>query len=30
MVKGMIETLEKDNFKEHKKKEPGQIHSEEF
>jgi len=30
MVKGMVDTLEKDGFKEHKRKEQGQIHSEEF
>lgn len=30
MVQGMVSTLEVDGFKEHKKKEPGQIHSEEF
>lgn len=30
MVDGMKESLAKDGFKEHKKKDPGQIHAEEF
>lgn len=30
MINGMVELLEKENFKVHKRKEPGQIHYEEF
>jgi ferredoxin/flavodoxin---NADP+ reductase len=30
MVSGMIECLEKDGFREHSRKEPGQIHAEKF